>query len=346
MIRSFTILLAAALGAHCALDCSTADAQLFSGKRLSRLRDNLIGAPAISRPPTADRTPSRYRSQVPAPSMGLSIGIGSYPYYGYPPPGSFNPYRFDSYTHDPYRLGRFDAPDLLNDPYFRERTRYDSRYPGRYRSPLVLRSTVPAPDVVPSSLPPLHRPSYSVPAPLSYGSSVSEDYVNSASDDRTARLQLASDRLARSLADRADGDAWLQFLAPGDVPGLVERQDWNGLSDLLSHYNGITNNPDLTSIVTAAGFAETRVLMEQLVRRHTDSGIDQTPSYEVPSYQTPSQRVDQLLNESNRLLPDERADQDVPMDQQPELELPEVEDLPSPLPSLELDSPRTASEEI
>lgn len=74
-------------------------------------------------------------SQTPAnpePTIfGLGISVGSYPPYGYPAPGQFNPYRFDSYIYDPYQSGSFEAPDLLNDPYFRERHRYDSQFPGR-----------------------------------------------------------------------------------------------------------------------------------------------------------------------------------------------------------------------
>ena len=63
--------------------------------------------------------------------FGMGIGIGSYPPYNYPRPGEFNPYRFDSYVYDPYVSGSFEPPDLLNDPYFRERHRYDSHFPGR-----------------------------------------------------------------------------------------------------------------------------------------------------------------------------------------------------------------------
>lgn len=80
-------------------------------------------------------TPSPSRMVVPPTSeptlFGMGIGVGSYPPYDYPRPGQFNPYRFDSYIYDPYQSGSFEAPDLLNDPYFRERHRYDSRFPGR-----------------------------------------------------------------------------------------------------------------------------------------------------------------------------------------------------------------------
>ncbi len=69
----------------------------------------------------------------------IGFGFGSDPNGQYVPNGYFNPYGFDLYVHDPYRYGSFDAPDLLDDPYFRERHRYDSRYPGRYRQRRVIR---------------------------------------------------------------------------------------------------------------------------------------------------------------------------------------------------------------
>jgi hypothetical protein len=90
---------------------------------------------AASRPAT---TPDSYpmpRSFGEPTIFGMGVGVGSYPPYNYPYPGQFNPYRFDSYLYDPYQSGSFEPPDLLNDPYFRERHRYDSHFPGRrYRN--------------------------------------------------------------------------------------------------------------------------------------------------------------------------------------------------------------------
>lgn len=77
----------------------------------------------------------RHRSSAEPQLFGMGIGVGSYPPYGYPRPGQFNPHRFDSYLYDPYRSGSFEPPDLLNDPYFRERHRYDSQFPGRRYRP-------------------------------------------------------------------------------------------------------------------------------------------------------------------------------------------------------------------
>lgn len=78
---------------------------------------------------------NRYRTPYVTSPSGISIGVGSYPYYNYPRPGQFDPYRFDNYVHDPYITGSFKAPDLLKDPYFRERHRYESKYPARRRTP-------------------------------------------------------------------------------------------------------------------------------------------------------------------------------------------------------------------
>ena len=54
---------------------------------------------------------------------------GGYPFYGY------------GYVYDPYQTGRFKAPDLLNDPYFRAQHKYDSHFQGRRsrRQPLLFR---------------------------------------------------------------------------------------------------------------------------------------------------------------------------------------------------------------
>jgi len=122
MVRLFVLstLLFAALPA-------TAQAQWFGGRVIRALRTS------IETPPPAKPVPNRYRTPYPSVSGGFSIGMGSYPAYNYPRPGAFDPYRFDNYVYDPYRFGSFREPDLLNDPYFRERTRYDSHFPGKHR---------------------------------------------------------------------------------------------------------------------------------------------------------------------------------------------------------------------
>lgn len=75
--------------------------------------------------------PNRYRTPYRTNPVGMSFGFLSYPDYNYPSPGQFDPFRFDNYVYDPVRFGSFREPDLLNDPYFRERHRYDSAFVGR-----------------------------------------------------------------------------------------------------------------------------------------------------------------------------------------------------------------------
>ena len=121
----------------CALQCTTADAKGRSGKwfrgtKIGSMRSHSTGHPNHFQPT------GRYRSYYPSSSFGFRIGVGSYPNfgpsYGYSRFGYIDPYRFDGYGYDPYRYGSFQAPDLLNDPYFIERHRNDSRFPGRRRS--------------------------------------------------------------------------------------------------------------------------------------------------------------------------------------------------------------------
>lgn len=38
----------------------------------------------------------------------------------------------NGYYQDPYARGRFDMPDLTNDPYFQWQHKFDSHFPGRY----------------------------------------------------------------------------------------------------------------------------------------------------------------------------------------------------------------------
>ena len=63
-----------------------------------------------------------------SPSIGV-FGIGTNTGAGYPPYVYFDPNGFNPYVYDPYTSGSFQAPDLLNDPYFRERHRYQSHFP-------------------------------------------------------------------------------------------------------------------------------------------------------------------------------------------------------------------------
>lgn len=73
-----------------------------------------------------------------------SFGVDRYGHLDYGYAGPYPVYGF-GYVQDPYQSGHFEAPDLLDDPYFRAQHKFDSRYPGRYsrRPPLVLQGSVP-----------------------------------------------------------------------------------------------------------------------------------------------------------------------------------------------------------
>ena len=79
--------------------------------------------------------PSSRHASRPAQSGWFGFGsIGNAhranPNFGQP--GSIPHYGYD-YIYDPYRSGRFKAPDLLlNDPFFRTQHKFDSHFPGRY----------------------------------------------------------------------------------------------------------------------------------------------------------------------------------------------------------------------
>lgn len=69
---------------------------------------------------------------------------GGYSYGGYGGFG-YSGFGYGGYSHDPYRGGSFNAPDLLDDPYFRAQHKFDSHFPGRYsrRPPLQWRHRPP-----------------------------------------------------------------------------------------------------------------------------------------------------------------------------------------------------------
>jgi len=252
-------LLVALAAVVCAIECTSAHAQGRWGKGF-RTGANL------------SRYSSSNRSYAPSSAFGFSIGIGSYPNYGYPAVGSFNPYRFDSYIYDPYRSGNFEAPDLLKDPYFRERHRYDSQFPGRrYRAPLVVRPTVPAPAYEP------------------YGSATAYADVDGARlapvnpADLAGQLRSTSQQLSRSLSARQGGDAWIEYLAPHQINPLIAAGNSAELRELLTHYDGVVGNPKLRSIAEARGFGATRILLMQYV---SQSAASAKPLIDEPTVET------------------------------------------------------------
>ena len=63
----------------------------------------------------------------------IDFGVGGYPADGVYRYGRVPMYSTNPYPYDPYVRGSFRAPDLLDDPFFRERTRHQSHFPGRRR---------------------------------------------------------------------------------------------------------------------------------------------------------------------------------------------------------------------
>jgi len=198
-----------------------------------------------------------HRSHYPTSSFGFSIGVGSYPGYGYSSFGYLDPYRFDGFGYDPYRYGSFRAPDLLKDPYFRERYRYDSRFPGRhtgrYRAPLVVRPAIPLPTFE----------SYRSPTLSSVD--VARPMIPADSTDLEGQLRSAAQELMRTLATGQNGAAWMAYLEPHRISQLVDRGDSATLRELLTRYDGLIGNPERKVIVAASGFATTRSLLRQYV---------------------------------------------------------------------------------
>jgi hypothetical protein len=240
----------------CAFDCSTAHAQRFGGKWFR-------GGGKQSK----FRGPST-RGLFSQPSLfGFGISIGSYPSYDYPRPGGFDPYRFDNYVHDPYRSGSFEPPDLLNDPYFRERHRYDSHFPGRgSRDPFLVRTAPP----LQAYAPPVqaYAPRTAVPPYAGVaGAEVAPVYPN----DFAGQLKAASQQLTRSLSAQKHGNDWIKYLAPHRIRLLIAVDDTAELRELLAHYDGVIGNPQLRSVAESDGFAATHILLYQYLNRGSES---------------------------------------------------------------------------
>jgi hypothetical protein len=252
-------LLVALSAVVCAIECTSAHAQGRWGKGF-RTGANL------------SRYSSSNRSYAPSSAFGFSIGIGSYPPYGYPRVGDFNPYRFDSYVYDPYRSGNFEAPDLLQDPYFREQHRYDSQFPGRrYREPLVVRPTAPAA---------AYLPYRSVPA---YADIDSTQRVQVNPADLAEQLRSASRRLSQNLSVRKNGHTWMEYLAPDRISLLIATGNTAELRELLTHYDGVVGNPQLRIVAEAHGFGATRILLKQYV---SQSAASAKPLIDEPTVET------------------------------------------------------------
>ena len=117
------------------------------------------------------------------------------------------------------------------------------------------------------------------------------------------RLRAASLRLQHSLSlRRDDGDVWQNYLAPQTIVDTIDQGlDPQTLRELLRNYNGILANPSLASIRNAAGFSETRRLLQQFIERgpitdptrpatNVSPQLERTPSAAEPSPVPPEQR--------------------------------------------------------
>ncbi len=73
-------------------------------------------------------------------SSGYGYGYGV-PLYG----SRFGTGYGSGYVYDPYASGRFQAPDMHNDPLFQAQHKFDSHFPGRYtpQQQLEFKSHVP-----------------------------------------------------------------------------------------------------------------------------------------------------------------------------------------------------------
>ena len=251
MFRSLVVVATVVCAIVCTVGCNSANAQGQMGKTCRS------GAPGLSTRAVGNHghyhSTGSHRSYYPTSSFGLSIGIGSYPGYGYSSFGYLDPYRFDGFGYDPYRYGSFRAPDLLQDPYFRERYRYDSRFPGRYRAPLVVQPAIPLPTFE------------SYGSPTAYTVDVARPIVAANPTDLAGQLRSAAQELMRTLAAGQNGGAWMAYLEPHQISQLIDSGDSAALRELLTRYDGLIGNPQRKVIVAASGFAATRSLLRQYV---------------------------------------------------------------------------------
>ena len=273
MFRLLTITLVCASILH----CTQADAQFLFGRRHQSAKGAKIQRYDTHR--QTENTERTYRSYRPSSGLNISIGIGSYPGYGYYSGfggyGYPDPYRFDGYGYDPYRYGSFEAPDLLKDPYFRERYRYDSKFPGRYRAPAIPRT------LTAGASEDLYR-FKTTDADIRAGSSVLAD-----SGAMSMQLRKATEQLARGLAVSEYGEAWLEYLGPRQLPALIARGKTAELQELMTHYDGVVANPELQYITATDGFAETSYLLRRYLRKPVgDVGVEEigvVPSAVAPA---------------------------------------------------------------
>jgi hypothetical protein len=104
------------------------------------------------------------------------------------------------------------------------------------------------------------------------------------SDRLADDLRVAAEQLRQSLARRTnDSDVWLQYLNPDmvidslDVTKQAEPAGQRMLIELLGHYDGVAENPELRNVSMTPGFDRTRKLLRVWVdRQPVDTSADQT----------------------------------------------------------------------
>lgn len=208
--------------------------------RFASLLVMAIGAVACMT--ASGQSPSRQAYPREPSLFGFGVTIGNY--YGRTGYGVFDPYGFNGNVYYPYQYGSFKAPDLLDDPYFRARHKFDSRYPGRYRTGIDPR----------------------IPHAQRYSRSSSQRSTSNPTD-LVIQLKIASETLSRSLSAQQHGDAWLNYLGPQRISQYVAVGNLAAVAELIRRYDGVVANPELQSIMAVDGFAATR----QLLHRYAES---------------------------------------------------------------------------
>ncbi len=106
------------------------------------------------------------------------------------------------------------------------------------------------------------------------------------------RLRTSAMRLSESLSRRRDdGDIWMNYLAPNRIVDAIDHNaDPGTVRDLVANYDGVSANPQLGSISTASGFAETRALLRQFV----SVPVTTVPAARIAPPVDPSTPIDEL----------------------------------------------------
>jgi hypothetical protein len=196
------------------------------------------------------------------PGYGLGYGVGlPYSSYRYGYPSIYDTYRAQSMYRD-YRADYYDR--LLNSYRYgiqRDLTYEFPHYESPYRDPVFASpygDSLYQPPVVPTE-PFFDLRDQVIVAPEA------APVVPTASLPES--LRAAATRLSASLSRRGnDGDIWLDYLAPGKIVKAIDQGlPADSLRELMRSYDGVVGNPELRSVSSADGFAQTRRLLHQWV---------------------------------------------------------------------------------